>query len=145
MATAVPRETSLTLLRSARLKRCHVANWMSLPSVAARVSSSPAMSRTRWLLNQMWLHLACKFTLASAGKTLRRCVRVCLHGWNFNGNSTRRRVAALLMSAKPDTPVTQIVDALKTTAKHPGGPERRPDNRWGYGIINPVEAFRGLG
>ena len=54
-------------------------------------------------------------------------------------------VAALLMSAKPDAPVNQIVDALKTTAKHPGGAKRRPDNRWGYGMIDPVEALRALG
>ena len=46
---------------------------------------------------------------------------------------------------QPDTPVTQIVDALKTTAKHPGGPERQPDNRWGYGIINRSRHSAGWG
>jgi serine protease AprX len=53
-------------------------------------------------------------------------------------------VAALLMAAKPEAPVTAILDALKETARHPLGPERRPDNRWGYGLIRPVEALEAL-
>lgn len=53
-------------------------------------------------------------------------------------------VAALLMAAKPEAPVTDIVNVLKETAKHPGGMQRRPDNRWGYGLIQPVEALRAL-
>jgi subtilisin family serine protease len=53
-------------------------------------------------------------------------------------------VAALLMSAKPEVPVTEIMSVLKETAKHPDGKARRPDNRWGYGLINPVEALAAL-
>jgi subtilisin family serine protease len=52
--------------------------------------------------------------------------------------------AALLMSAKPHAPVTAVMQALKETAKHPGGPDLRPDNRWGYGMIRPVEALNVL-
>lgn len=54
-------------------------------------------------------------------------------------------VAALLMSAKPDAPVADIIGALKETAKHPDGKGRRPDNRWGFGLINPIEALHALG
>ena len=53
-------------------------------------------------------------------------------------------VAALLMAAYPAAPVTSIAQALKETAHHPKGAERRPDNRWGYGMIRPVEAFKAL-
>ena len=54
-------------------------------------------------------------------------------------------VAALLMSAKPRVEVSNIIEALKTTAKHPGGKAKRPDNRWGYGMIQPKEALAALG
>jgi len=50
-------------------------------------------------------------------------------------------VAALLMAAKPQAPVPEIVEALKQTAKHPFGVGARPDNRWGYGMIQPLEAL----
>jgi subtilisin family serine protease len=53
-------------------------------------------------------------------------------------------VAALLMSAKPQAPVTEIIEALKKTAKHPLGVDARPDNRWGYGMIQPLEALSAL-
>lgn len=53
-------------------------------------------------------------------------------------------VAALLMSAKPTAPVNQIINALKETATHPSGNELRPDNRWGHGMIKPVEALKAL-
>jgi serine protease AprX len=52
--------------------------------------------------------------------------------------------AALLMAANPTTPVTEIVQALRDTAWHPLGAERRPDNRWGYGLIQPVAALKAL-
>jgi len=52
--------------------------------------------------------------------------------------------AALLMSAYPGARVKEIMDVLKQTATHPNGPGKRPDNRWGYGMINPVEAFKAL-
>jgi subtilisin family serine protease len=51
-------------------------------------------------------------------------------------------VATLLMAAKPDAPVTDRIKVLKETAKHPTG--NRPDNRWGYGAIRPVEALKAL-
>ena len=53
-------------------------------------------------------------------------------------------VAALLMGAKPDAPVRSIIEALKSTAKHPKGNHFRPDNRWGFGLIQPVEALKAL-
>jgi hypothetical protein len=53
-------------------------------------------------------------------------------------------VAALLMSAKPEAAVTDIINVLKETARHPEGAQRRPDNRWGFGVIRPVEALKAL-
>jgi subtilisin family serine protease len=53
--------------------------------------------------------------------------------------------AALLMAAAPNAPVTEVMEALKVTAKHPAGSAKRPDNRWGYGLIQPVEALKILG
>lgn len=53
-------------------------------------------------------------------------------------------VAALLMSAHPKTPVTDIMRVIKETAAHPGGAEKRPDNRWGCGMVQPVEALAAL-
>lgn len=53
-------------------------------------------------------------------------------------------VAALLMAAEPDAPVTQIMQVLKETARHPGGEDHRPDNRWGYGVVQPAEALKAL-
>lgn len=54
-------------------------------------------------------------------------------------------VAALLMAARPEAQVSDIISALRETAKHPEGTLRRPDNRWGYGLIQPVEALKALG
>jgi serine protease AprX len=54
-------------------------------------------------------------------------------------------VAALLMAAQPEAPVTEIINALKETADHPSGVDRRPDNRWGHGMIRPLEALKALG
>lgn len=51
---------------------------------------------------------------------------------------------ALLMAAEPDAPVEDIAQVLKDTARHPGGSNARPDNRWGYGMIRPLEALRAL-
>jgi subtilisin family serine protease len=53
-------------------------------------------------------------------------------------------VAALLMAAKPDVPVTTVIEALKETARHPDGRVYRPDNRWGYGLIHPADALKAL-
>ena len=53
-------------------------------------------------------------------------------------------VAALLMAAKPNAPVSDIIEVVKSTAKHPGGAGLRPDNRWGYGMVRPVEALAAL-
>lgn len=52
--------------------------------------------------------------------------------------------AALLMAAKPEAPVGEIIRALKETAKHPGGDKLRPDNRWGHGLIQPLKALQSL-
>jgi serine protease AprX len=51
-------------------------------------------------------------------------------------------VAALLMAANPDGSVTDVIKALRETALHPNGGDRRPDNRWGYGLIQPAEALK---
>ena len=53
-------------------------------------------------------------------------------------------VAALLMSARPTRPVTEIAAALRDTARHPGGGPARPDNRYGWGIIRPAHALAAL-
>lgn len=53
-------------------------------------------------------------------------------------------VAALLMAAKPTAPVTDIIKVMNETAKHPRGIEHRPDNRWGWGLIQPIEALKAL-
>ena len=53
-------------------------------------------------------------------------------------------VAALLMAKYPHAPVTDIVQAIKETAVHPGGDKCRPDNRWGYGMVDAEEALRAL-
>jgi subtilisin family serine protease len=53
-------------------------------------------------------------------------------------------LAALLMSAFPETPVTAIMEVIKETALHPGGSDHRPDNRWGYGVVRPAEALQAL-
>ena len=53
-------------------------------------------------------------------------------------------VAALLMAAHPSATVSEIATVLKETARHPGGDHNRPDNRWGYGIIQPQDALSAL-
>jgi len=53
-------------------------------------------------------------------------------------------VAALLMESNPKAPVPDIIEVMKETAHHPGGADMRPDNRWGYGMIDPSEAIRAL-
>ena len=51
---------------------------------------------------------------------------------------------ALLMAAQPDAPVSAIIRVVKETARHPDGNDRRPDNRWGFGLVRPVEALKAL-
>jgi subtilisin family serine protease len=53
-------------------------------------------------------------------------------------------VAALLMAAEPAAPLEEIVGALRETARHPNGRKKRPCNRWGHGLIQPLEALRAL-
>lgn len=53
-------------------------------------------------------------------------------------------VVALLMSAYPDIEPERIIEVLKETARHPQGAAKRPDNRWGYGLIQPLEAMKAL-
>ncbi len=50
-------------------------------------------------------------------------------------------LVALLMSAYPNAPVSEIAQVIKETALHPTGDEMRPDNRWGYGLIQPEAAM----
>jgi subtilisin family serine protease len=51
-------------------------------------------------------------------------------------------VLALLMAAKPATAVNDIITAVKETAEHPTGDlNMRPDNRWGYGLVQPLKAL----
>ena len=54
-------------------------------------------------------------------------------------------VAAVLMAARPEAQVADIVKALKDNAKHPAGKNQLPDNRWGYGLIQPTKALKALG
>lgn len=51
-------------------------------------------------------------------------------------------VAALLLAAEPEAPLDRILAVMRETARHPGGPDRCPDNRWGFGMIRPVEALK---
>lgn len=51
---------------------------------------------------------------------------------------------ALLMAAKRNATVADIVQALRDTAYHPGGDNSRPDNRWGWGEIRPLDALSQL-
>jgi serine protease AprX len=53
-------------------------------------------------------------------------------------------VAALLMSSHPDAQVSRIIEAIRETAGHPAGQNMRPDNRWGFGVVRPVEALAAL-
>lgn len=53
-------------------------------------------------------------------------------------------VAAILMAADKSAPVARIEQVLKETAKHPGGAAAAPDNRWGYGMVQPIEALKAL-
>jgi subtilisin family serine protease len=53
-------------------------------------------------------------------------------------------VSALLMAAKPTAPASDIIKVIKETAKHPSGPDFRPDNRWGFGMVRPAEALKAL-
>jgi subtilisin family serine protease len=53
-------------------------------------------------------------------------------------------IAALLMAAQRNAPIPAIIQALKETADHPAGSTKRPDNRWGHGLVQPVEALKAL-
>ena len=50
-------------------------------------------------------------------------------------------VVALLMAAFPTAPALDIVRAVRETAWHPD-PTRRPDNRWGHGLVQLQDAFK---
>ncbi|MFN2203380.1 MAG: S8 family serine peptidase [Caldilineaceae bacterium] len=53
-------------------------------------------------------------------------------------------VAALLMAANPKASIRDIAQAIKETALHPAGDDHRPDNRWGYGLIQAEQAMLAL-
>jgi hypothetical protein len=48
------------------------------------------------------------------------------------------------MAAKPHAPVREVMKAIKETAWHPSGGDLRPDNRWGHGLAQPLEALKVL-
>ena len=53
----------------------------------------------------------------------------------------------MLMSAKPKTPardIIEVIEVIKSTAKRIPSGSNRPDNRRGYGIVQPVEALKAL-
>jgi subtilisin family serine protease len=50
-------------------------------------------------------------------------------------------VAALLIQARPSAPLTDIVNAIYSTARHPGSSEKRRDSRFGRGLIDPSGAL----
>jgi subtilisin family serine protease len=54
-------------------------------------------------------------------------------------------VAALLLSANRRASVDEVVKVMKYTAKHPSGDAKRPDNRWGMGLVQPKAALKELG
>lgn len=53
-------------------------------------------------------------------------------------------IAAILMAAIPTARASDIIKVLKETANHPDGKDLRPCNRWGHGLIDPVEALKAL-
>jgi subtilisin family serine protease len=53
-------------------------------------------------------------------------------------------VIALLLAARRNLPVREVLEVLKQTARHPEGDKHRPDNRWGFGLIQPVEALKAV-
>lgn len=53
-------------------------------------------------------------------------------------------IAALLMSARPKATARDIMTVLRETAKHPGGNKARPDNRYGWGTVQPRTALDAL-
>ncbi len=50
-------------------------------------------------------------------------------------------VAALLIQARPSAPLTDIVNAIYSTARHPGSSDKRRDSRFGRGLIDPSGAL----
>ncbi|MGR3344429.1 MAG: S8 family serine peptidase [Paracoccaceae bacterium] len=52
-------------------------------------------------------------------------------------------VCAILRSAFPMVHARIIIDVLKETADHPDH-DNRPENKWGYGVVNPMKAYEKL-
>ena len=48
------------------------------------------------------------------------------------------------MESDPEVPIPDIIEVMKETAYHPGGEDMRPDNRWGYGVLRPLDAIQAL-
>lgn len=44
----------------------------------------------------------------------------------------------------PTASISDIIKALKETVIHPAGKQKRPVNRWGFGLIQPLEALKAL-
>ncbi len=53
-------------------------------------------------------------------------------------------IAALLIQAKPSAPLTDLLQAIYSTAKHPTAKDGRRDSRFGRGVIDPVAALERL-
>ena len=53
-------------------------------------------------------------------------------------------VAALLIQAKPTAPLSDLLQALYSTANHPKALNGRADSRFGRGILDPVAAVKRL-
>jgi serine protease AprX len=52
-------------------------------------------------------------------------------------------VVALLMAACPAAPAVDIIRVVRETARHPD-PARRPDNRWGHGLVHLQDCYKML-
>lgn len=50
---------------------------------------------------------------------------------------------ALLMAAFPAAPAADIIRVIRQSARHPDA-ARRPDNRWGHGVVHLQDAYRAL-
>jgi serine protease AprX len=50
---------------------------------------------------------------------------------------------ALLMAAFPTAPAVDIIRVIRQSARHPDA-ARRPDNRWGHGVVHLQDAYKAL-
>ncbi len=67
-----------------------------------------------------------------------------VQGTSFSGPLTAG-VAALVLKAHPEATAMQIIDAIKKTARQGANQAKRPDNFYGWGIIDAEAAINYLG